>query len=203
MKKKHKKKEKETIIGILAFHGDVAEHISALERAARAIKKPVSLRLVRTRDALRGLSALVIPGGESTTLQKLIEREGMVQAIQELPAVFGTCAGAILLAQDVEDAAKDQRTLALMDIKVKRNAYGRQQDSFEKDIETVLGPLHAVFIRAPQISRVGKNVEVLAKSKNGVLACEEKSDSHYYLAAAFHPELTTSVFHEHFLKNVV
>ena len=189
-------------VGVLAFHGDVAEHVSALEKAAHVIKKPVSVRLVRTQGDLRGLNGLVIPGGESTTLQKLIEREGMVQAMQDLRAVFGTCAGAILMAKKVHGASDGQRTLELMDITVDRNAYGRQTESFEEDIETDLGPLRAVFIRAPHILDVGKGVHILAQTSGRVLACEQRSGDHYYLASTFHPELTTTVFHEHFLRRL-
>lgn len=189
-------------VGVLALQGDVAEHLSALEEAARRLKRLVLSRPVRTKEELANLDGLIIPGGESTTLQKLCEREGMFEAIQSVPNIFGTCAGAILMAKGVEDAAPNQRTLGLMDISIKRNAYGRQQDSFEEDIETELGPVHAVFIRAPRILRVGKGVKVLAKGKGGILACEEASGSHYYLATTFHPELTTSVFHEHFITQM-
>lgn len=189
-------------VGVLALQGDVAEHLSALEKAARRLNQSVLVRPVRTKEELAGLDGLIIPGGESTTLQKLCEREGMFEAIRSVPNIFGTCAGAILMAKSVEDAAPNQRTLGLMDIAVKRNAYGRQQDSFEDDIETTLGPIHAVFIRAPYILHAGKNVSILAKGKGGILACEESSGSHYYLATVFHPELTTSVFHEYFLKRL-
>lgn len=189
-------------VGVLALQGDVAEHLSALEAAARRLKHPVASRPIRTKGDLAGLDGLIIPGGESTTLQKLCEREGMFSAIQSVPNIFGTCAGAIMLAKEIEDAAPDQRTLDLMDITVKRNAYGRQQDSFEEDIKTELGPVHAVFIRAPRILRVGKGVKVLAKGRGGIVACEEVSGSRYCLATAFHPELTTGVFHEYFITRM-
>ncbi|MBI3573631.1 pyridoxal 5'-phosphate synthase glutaminase subunit PdxT [Candidatus Kaiserbacteria bacterium] len=190
-------------VGVLAFQGDVEEHVRATENAAKKSKIPVSVRSIRTRDDLHDLSALIMGGGESTTLQKLCEREGMFAQMKKIPNIFGTCAGAILLAKKISHTAEAQRTLALMDIEVKRNAYGRQNDSFEETIETALGFLHAVFVRAPKIIRVGKGVTVLAKNNTGILACEELRRGRYYLATAFHPELTSTLFHEYFLRRVV
>ena len=189
-------------IGVLALQGDVIEHFSALEKAAQKLKQKVVTRLVRTKEDLKGLNGLIIPGGESTTLQKLLEREGMFDAVKSVPAIFGTCAGAILLSNKVEDAAEGQRTLGLMDIAVKRNAYGTQQSSFEERIKTELGNIHAVFIRAPHMTKVGKSVKILAQSKNEILTCEVVSKEKYYLATTFHPELTTVLLHKHFLKNI-
>lgn len=189
-------------VGVLAFQGDVAEHESALRKAAQKLKRPFHVRPVRTKEDLERLSGLVIPGGESTTVEKLCEREGMMDGIRAIPNIFGTCAGAIFLAKTIEDAAPGQEGLGLMDISVQRNAYGRQNDSFEDDIETTLGSVHAIFIRAPRILSVGKGVQVLAKGKGGILASEESSGGRYYLATAFHPELTTDVFHEYFLKKL-
>lgn len=188
--------------GVLAFHGDVSEHIAALEAAARKLGLVINISLVRTRGSLSGLDALVIPGGESPTLQKLCERAGMWEKMKSVKNILGTCAGAILLAKDAEGKAKGQRTLGLMDIRVRRNAYGRQTDSFEADVSTPLGALRAVFIRAPGISNPGKGVRVLARHGEDVIACEEKARGKYYLAASFHPELTSTLFHEHFLRRV-
>jgi 5'-phosphate synthase pdxT subunit len=187
-------------VGILAFHGDVIEHARITEDAAKKIKRAVKVALVRTKKDLKGLDALIIPGGESPTLQKLCEREGMFPDMKKIRNIFGTCAGAILLARKVRNKTKDQRTLALMDIEVARNAYGRQTESFEKRINTTRGPLNAVFIRAPKITKVGKSVAVL--SKGDVVACEQRKAGAYYLALAFHPELTTTKFHEYFLEQV-
>jgi len=188
-------------VGVLAFQGDVLEHVQALEDGARKLKKDIKITLVRTKKNLEGLDALVIPGGESTTIWKLCEREQMFEPIKRIKNLFGTCAGAILLAKRVEQKAEGQKTLAVMDIGVDRNAYGRQASSFEEDIDTAFGRMHAVFIRAPRITSIGRRVAVLARKGDEILACEEKRGGAYYLASAFHPELTTSAFHEHFLRN--
>ncbi|MBI5456460.1 pyridoxal 5'-phosphate synthase glutaminase subunit PdxT [Candidatus Kaiserbacteria bacterium] len=189
-------------VGVLAFHGDVAEHVRATEEAGKHLKRALHVILVRTKDDLRGLDALIIPGGESTTLQKLCEREGMFGPMKRIKNIFGTCAGAILLAKTVRNKEKDQRTLGLMDIEVERNAYGRQTESFEKRIQTTLGKIDATFIRAPKIVKVGTDVEILAKDGNEILACEEAKGNKYYLALCFHPELTTTKFHEYFLSRI-
>lgn len=190
-------------IGILAFHGDVAEHEDALVRAAQKLKLSVSVREVRTKEDLKGLSGLVIPGGESPTLEKLLKRAGMFSELTKLKGIFGTCAGAILLSTRTENSAKGQETLRIMDIAVDRNAYGRQTDSHEADVTTALGLVRAVFIRAPKITSVGKSVAVLGtEAEGGIVACEERKHGKYYLATAFHPELTTTRFHEHFLRNL-
>lgn len=189
-------------IGVLAFQGDVSEHVRATGAAAKKLKLPVLVREVRTRDGLRGLDGLIIPGGESTTLQKLCEREEMFNEMKKVKALFGTCAGAILLAKEVRGKSEGQRTLALMDIGVERNAYGRQNESFEESIQTRFGAMHAVFIRAPRILKAGKKVAVLA-GNGEILACEEHVGNRYYLAACFHPELTTTLFHERFLEKTV
>ncbi len=193
---------KKKIIGVLAFQGDVHEHAVALEAAARRLKIPLGIIFVRTKKDAALVSALIIPGGESTTLQKLCEREGMFEDLKRIPSIFGTCAGAILLARSAGGSARGQKTLGLMDIAVDRNAYGRQVASFEENLETDLGRVPATFIRAPRILKTGKGVTVLARKNGDVLACEERKKDSYYLAACFHPELTTTIFHEHFLKNL-
>ena len=189
-------------IGVLSFHGDVSEHIAAVAAAAVRKKIRVDTSEVRTKDGLQNLNALIIPGGESTTLQMLCEREGMFPAMRKIKNIFGTCAGAILLAKKVHNKKKGQRTLALMDIEVDRNAYGRQIDSSEVELQTELGKIHATFIRAPKIHPIGRRVRVLAQNKDEIVCCEERINDSYYLAAAFHPELTTTLFHEYFLKQV-
>ncbi len=157
---------------------------------------------IRTKDIISRLDALIIPGGESTTLHKLCEREGMWEKMKQIKNVFGTCAGAIMLAKTVHHKIPDQKTLELMDIEIDRNAYGRQTDSFDKDIKTKIGNIHAVFIRAPRIKRVEKEVKILAENEGETIACEQKIGNHYYLATCFHPELTTTAFHEYFIKKV-
>ena len=187
-------------IGVLAFHGDVIEHIEALEQAKRKLNLAIEIVSVRTKESLNNLDALIIPGGESTTLYKLCEREDMWEKMKQIKNIFGTCAGAIMLAKKVRHKTSDQKTLELMDIEIDRNAYGRQIDSFDKNVDTKLGNIQAVFIRAPRIIKVGKNIKLLAKNEGEIIACEQNTGSRYYLAACFHPELTSTMFHEYFIK---
>lgn len=189
-------------IGVLALHGDVKEHMEALGRAAKNLGITIRIILVRTKTELLKVNGLIIPGGESTTIHKLCEREKMFDAIKRVKAFFGTCAGVILLAKHAYGTAKDQKTLELMDITVERNSYGRQIDSFAAAIKTKLGKIDAVFIRAPRIKKIGNSVTVLAKHGNEVVACEQKKNGYYYMATCFHPELTTTVFHEYFLRRI-
>ena len=189
-------------IGVLAFHGDVIEHIEALEQAKRKLNLAIEIVSVRTKESLNNLDALIIPGGESTTLYKLCEREDMWEKMKQIKNIFGTCAGAIMLAKTVRHKTSDQKTLELMDIEIDRNAYGRQIDSFDKNVDTKLGNIQAVFIRAPRIIKVGKNIKLLAKNEGEIIACEQNTGSRYYLAACFHPELTSTMFHEYFIKKV-
>lgn len=189
-------------IGVLAFHGDVEEHIQAIKKAAENLKLDIHVLPIRTKKALNGVDGLIIPGGESTTLQKLCEREGMFEEMKKIKNMFGTCAGAIMLSKIVHHKIKGQKILELMDLEIDRNAYGRQTESFEKNIKTNLGQIQAVFIRAPKIKNIGKNVIILAKNNGDILACEQRVKSHYYLATCFHPELTSTIFHEYFLEQI-
>ena len=173
-------------VGVLALQGDVREHLTALHEVGA---EPVEVRLPRD---LVGLDALILPGGESTTMRKLIDlyglREPIVALAQGGAPVYGTCAGMILLAKRIADG--DEPVLGLLDITVQRNAYGRQLDSFEADLDVpVLGdePLHAIFIRAPVVSDVGRDVEVLARDPSGLPVAVRQGR---VLATAFHPELT-------------
>ena len=179
-------------IGVLRVQGAFAEH----EAVLRGIG--VEVVPVRLPQHLAGLAGLVLPGGESTTMRKLIERWGLRGPILELARggapVLGTCAGMILLAKDIVDG--DEPVFPLLDISVKRNAFGRQLDSFEADLDVpVLGdtPVHAVFIRAPLVERTGPQVDVLARLEDGsVVAVRQRN----VIATAFHPELSGEVrFH--------
>jgi len=187
---------------VLAYQGDVEEHLEAVRAAAKKLKKNIESRPVRTKKDLTGVSGLIIPGGESTTLYKLCMREGIFEDIKRIKNIFGTCAGAIMLSKSIRDKIPDQKTLGLMDIEVERNSYGRQSESFETDIKTTIGSMHAIFIRAPRITKVGKGVQILAEYEGEVIACEQISGKNYYLALSFHPELTTTLFHEHFLRKI-
>ena len=187
-------------IGILALQGGVSEHINATKKAAKNLNIECEIIEVRTKEQLAGLNALIIPGGESTVLQKLCERAGIFEEIKKIKNIFGTCAGTIMLAKKIYNKEEGQRTLELMDIEVDRNAYGRQLDSFEKDVETKLGNMHAIFIRAPKITKISEKTEILVNDKNEIIACEQRDNGNYYLATTFHPELTTTQFHEYFLR---
>lgn len=196
-------------VGVLAFHGDVIEHIEATQKAADKLKLKVEIIQVRTKKDLHGLHALIIPGGESTTLQKLCEREGMFADMKKIRNIFGTCAGAIMLAKKIHNTEKGQKTLGLMDIEIDRNAYGRQTESFEERIKTRFGDINAVFIRAPRIVKIGRGVSILAvrprspqAENEEILACEQTRNGRHYIAACFHPELTTTLFHEYFLQMI-
>jgi 5'-phosphate synthase pdxT subunit len=189
-------------IGVLALQGDVAEHQRILTEAGA---EPVPVKRAEQLDAIDGL---VIPGGESTTIGKLLRRFDLLEPLrsrvrQGFP-VFGTCAGMILLADQISDAAADQPSIGGMDISVRRNAFGRQVDSFEADIDVpALGqePLHAVFIRAPVIERAGEGVEILAALPDGRCVAARQGS---LLAAAFHPELTDDQrMHRYFVEDVV
>ena len=170
-------------IGVLALQGDFAAHARMLESIGADASE------IRRADDLDGLDALIIPGGESTTMLKFIEEENLVEPIKSFAAagkpVFGTCAGAILLAREVYNPA--QASLGLIDIAVERNAYGRQIDSFITEADSAItgGALEAVFIRAPSIKSVGPGVEVLA-SLNGEPVLVREGN---IMAGTFHPEL--------------
>jgi len=189
-------------IGVLAFQGSVIEHISATKDAARRLGIDCHVAEVRILEDLNGLQGLIIPGGESTTMYKLCEREGMLDAMRGVPALFGTCAGAIMLAKRIHKEEAGQKTLALMDMEIDRNAYGTQSESFEDELDTELGRVKAVFIRAPKIKSVGPGVHALAKRGDDIVACEQRTGSRFLLATCFHPELSTALFHEHFLKSL-
>ncbi len=187
-------------IGVLALQGDFAEHIAMLR------KLKVEAVEVRLPEHLQGLDGLIIPGGESTTIGKLASDFGLMEPLREFGqrhAIWGTCAGAIFLSKSVRG---DQPLLGLMDIQVERNAFGRQVDSFEADLEIPAlkkatgrdGPYHAVFIRAPIIESVDKDAQVLAAiADNRIVAAQQG----HLLATSFHPELTGDLrFHEYFLS---
>jgi 5'-phosphate synthase pdxT subunit len=175
-------------VGVLALQGDVREHARILE-ALGARTEPV----LDPAD-LDGVQALVLPGGESTTMSMLLESSGLFEPIAKrigdgLP-VLGTCAGMILLARELLDGRPDQRTFGAIDLVVRRNAFGRQVDSFETELPVAGvegGPLHAVFIRAPCVEQVGPGVDVLATAAGRPVLCRQGRVT----AAAFHPELAS------------
>lgn len=189
-------------VGVLALQGDVFEHFVASQKAIKNLKLKVRLIPVRTKEELSQVDALIVPGGESTVLHKLCVQADIFEAIKKVPYIFGTCAGAIMLAKNIQNKTADQKTFELMDVTIDRNGYGRQTDSFEKEIKTELGKINAIFIRAPRIKKVGLQVKILAKLDDEVVACEENVGGKYYLAACFHPEMSSTIFHEYFLRRV-
>ena len=185
-------------IGVLAAQGAFAEHLTVLGRL------DVDAIPVRLPEQLSGLSGLIIPGGESTTISKLMLAYGLLDRVKEMVdgglPVFGTCAGMIMLAKNIVDGNGVQ-PLKLMDITVRRNAFGRQVDSFETELQVKgLGdnPFPAIFIRAPLIEKVGGSVDVLAKLEDGTIVAAQQGK---ILACSFHPELTGDArFHQYFLS---
>ncbi len=183
-------------VGVLALQGAFAAHAECLSRLGCDTSE------VRNVSDLAAVSALVIPGGESSTMSQLIESAGLTTAIAErivdgMP-VFGTCAGMILLASEILDGRSDQMSFGAIDISVRRNAFGRQVDSFEADIDTAVGVFHAVFIRAPRIERTGPSVDVLATIGDEPVWVRQGN----VMAASFHPELAGDLrVHDHFLTN--
>jgi pyridoxal 5'-phosphate synthase pdxT subunit len=187
-------------IGVLALQGDFAEHQVMLEALGAEVVQ------VRLPEHLSGLNGLIIPGGESTTIGKLAVAYGLIEPLKQFGAahaIWGTCAGAIFLSKD---ARRAQPLLELMDIVIQRNAFGRQVDSFEVDLNVPClskdgkkaPPYHTVFIRAPLIESVGKGVEVVATLEDGRIVAARQGK---LLATSFHPELTGDVrFHEYFME---
>jgi 5'-phosphate synthase pdxT subunit len=187
-------------IGVLALQGDFAEHIFMLKQIG------VDTAEVRLPKHLDGLDGLIIPGGESTTIGKLAVAYDLMEPLKlfgKSHAIWGTCAGAIFLSKD---ARSEQPLLGLMDIKVQRNAFGRQVDSFETDLEIdelmkatgTEHPYHAIFIRAPLIESVHGNAKILSALDDGRIVAAQEG---HLLATSFHPELTSDTrFHEYFVS---
>ena len=187
-------------IGVLAIQGDFAEHIVMLKRLK------VETAEVRLPEHLKNLDGLIIPGGESTTIGKLATDYSLIEPLRQFGqrhAIWGTCAGAIFLSKD---ARRSQPLLSLMDITVERNAFGRQVDSFEAELDVpemkqatgTKDPYHAIFIRAPIIESVYGDAKVLAKVADGRIVAAQQG---HLLATSFHPELTQDTrFHEYFLS---
>ncbi|MDQ8737512.1 pyridoxal 5'-phosphate synthase glutaminase subunit PdxT [Paenibacillus sp. LHD-38] len=184
-------------IGVLALQGAVAEHIRSLELAGA---EAVAVKRVEELEELQGL---VIPGGESTTIGKLMRKYGFMEAIADFSAqgkpLFGTCAGLIVLADQIE--GQEDAHLRLMDMTVARNAFGRQQESFETDLDVkgIDEPVRAVFIRAPLIKKVGSDVEVLSTYRDEIVTARQG----HLLAVSYHPELTDDFrLHTYFVDMV-
>ncbi len=191
-------------IGVIAIQGDVEEHVIALEKTLAEREEKGAVVKIKHWGIVGSCDAIVIPGGESTTIGRLMEREGILPELKEAAEarkpILGTCAGMVLLAKegDEEVAKTGQPLLGLMDVKVKRNAFGRQKESFEVPLKmSVFDELfHAVFIRAPAITQAAENVDVLATLEEYVVAAKQKN----IIALSFHPELTEDRrIHHYFL----
>ena len=182
-------------VGVLALQGAFAAHSECLTSIG------VQSVEVRTPEQLSSVDALLMPGGESSTMSQLLESSGLFDPIAARIAdgmpVFGTCAGMILLASEILDGRSDQRSFSAIDISVRRNAFGRQVDSFEATINSSVGDFHGVFIRAPRIERVGEDVEVLGSINDEPVLVRQGN----VLAASFHPELSNDArLHEYFVS---
>jgi pyridoxal 5'-phosphate synthase pdxT subunit len=182
-------------VGVLALQGAFAAHSDCLTSIG------VQSIEVRNPEQLSSVDALLMPGGESSTMSQLMESSGLFDPIATRIAdgmpVFGTCAGMILLASEILDGRSDQRSFSAIDISVRRNAFGRQVDSFEATINSSVGDFHGVFIRAPRIERVGDQVEVLGSINDEPVLVRQGN----VLAASFHPELSNDArLHEYFVS---
>jgi 5'-phosphate synthase pdxT subunit len=193
-------------IGVIAIQGNIEEHVSALKKTLAERGEGGEVVKIKHRGIVPSCDALVLPGGESTTIGRLLQREGIFREIKTgvedvaLP-ILGTCAGMVLLAQegDAEVARTGQPLLGLMDVTVKRNAFGRQRESFEVPLRLRIfdEPFQAVFIRAPALTRVGENVEILGTFETQIVAAQQGST----VALSFHPELTEDRrIHHYFLE---
>lgn len=173
-----------TKVGVFALQGAVREHMQSLEACG------VEAMAIKRKEQLQEVDGLILPGGESTTMRRLIDKYGFMEPLKEFAQqgkpMFGTCAGLILLAKNI--VGYNEPHLGLMDVTVERNSFGRQVDSFEADlaIKGVADHFNAVFIRAPHIVEAGENVEVLAKNDDRIVAARDGQ----YLGCSFHPELT-------------
>ena len=194
-------------LGVIAIQGNVSEHVYAIERTLKERGDDGDVLEIKSRGLLNGCDAIVIPGGESTTIGRLIGIEGIANEILKASEsgvpILGTCAGLILLAKhgDEEVEKTGQNLLKLMDVWVERNAFGRQRESFEIPLETSIfeEPFLAPFIRAPAIVKATEDVEVIARVDEYIVAARQKD----ILALAFHPELTTDTrFHHYFLDMI-
>ncbi len=194
-------------VAVVGVQGDVEEHVFATKRAMRNLGVEGEVIATRKRGVVAKSDAVILPGGESTTISKLIFREGIAEEIllaaEEGKQIMGTCAGLILLASEGDEqvAKTGTKLLRLMDISVRRNAFGRQRESFQCSLNFEgVGEVPAVFIRAPAITRIGKDVKPLAHLNEFVVAAQQKN----ILALAFHPELTEDTrIHEYFLRNAL
>jgi len=191
-------------IGILGIQGAVSEHVTAMTRTLKEKDAKGTVFVVKHKEQINGIDGLIIPGGESTTISRVLHKSGIYDEIlkrveeSNLP-IMGTCAGCVILAKEITDHAAEVEPLYLMDMHVKRNAFGRQRESFEQriDINGFTQPYNAVFIRAPLITKVWGKCKILAKIDKKIVMARQDN----LLASSFHPELTDDLrIHEYFLE---
>jgi len=194
-------------VGVVGLQGDVSEHIEATKMAIEKLELPGEVIWLKRPEQLKGVDAVIIPGGESTTISRLMQRTGLFEPIKKMVEdglpVMGTCAGLIMLAKEVLGATPEQKFLEVLDVKVNRNAYGRQVDSFEAPVKSAFDdePFIGVFIRAPRIVELlSEKVKPLAWLEDRVVGVEQEN----IIGLEFHPELTNDTrIHEYFLRKVI
>jgi len=185
-------------IGILDLQGDVSEHVEMTRKALKKMNVEAYVNKVKLASQILQCDGLIISGGESTTMGKLMIKNGVKDAIikKEIP-IFGTCAGMVLLATKTD---YEQPLLELIDMEVKRNGFGSQKESFEEEIELLNHQFPGIFIRAPYVKKVGQNTKIIAKIDEKIVGVKKGK----YIATAFHPELTgNTTLHEYFIKEVL
>jgi len=191
------------IIGVIGIQGDVSEHVTSMSNALKNSNVNGAVTIIKKKEEINKIDALIFPGGETTTISKILYKSGLFDSISKrikkgnLP-IMGTCAGCVLLSRELIDHSKNIKLLSAMDMQVKRNAFGRQKESFEKDIN-IQGFTHfynAVFIRAPVIEKVWGDCEILSKIDKKIVMAKQDN----LLAVSFHPELTNDLrVHKYFL----
>jgi 5'-phosphate synthase pdxT subunit len=197
----------EVTVGVLGLQGDIEEHVAAAEKARSKLEVEGEAILVKSTEDVKRIGALIIPGGESTVMGVLTSIKGLIPALREkisggMPTL-GTCAGMIMLSKKAEDRAvgeTNQPLMGALDIAVERNAFGRQRESFEADIDLNLpnaSNFHAVFIRAPAVKSIGRGVKELGRLDDAIVAVQQGN----VIGTSFHPELSgNALFHEHLIR---
>jgi len=197
---------KKVNIGIIGVQGAVSEHATIMKKVFLKTNTPGEVFIIHDKNQLEKVDGLIIPGGESTTISRIIVKTGLYEKIldrikQKNIAIMGTCAGCVLLSEKISDNTKEIKSLNAMNMQVKRNAFGRQKESFEQEIE-IKGfskPYNAIFIRAPIIEKTYNNCEILAKIENKIIMARQDK----FLARSFHPELTDDLrVHKYFLDMI-
>jgi len=197
---------KKVNIGIIGVQGAVSEHATIMKKVFLQTNTPGEVFIIHDKNQLEKVDGLIIPGGESTTISRILVKTGLYEKIldrikQKNIAIMGTCAGCVLLSEKISDNTKEIKSLNAMNMQVKRNAFGRQKESFEQEIE-IKGfskPYNAIFIRAPIIEKTYNNCEILAKIENKIIMARQDK----FLALSFHPELTDDLrVHKYFLDMI-